>query len=123
MNVFEFRDQLIDDYERFSRSFTQIHAEDIRDAVESACGGPPFAWDPNRRAWLRAEFDAYFAHLYGLTRAELSATSSTLPMSWVKIIPPRPSASKRLCNLIRPGFRRGGHTQSKFLCSHRGLAR
>ena len=25
--------------------------------------------------------------------------------------------------VIGPGFRKGGHTQSKFLCSHRGLAR
>jgi Winged helix-turn helix len=24
---------------------------------------------------------------------------------------------------VRPGFRKGGHTQSKFLCFHRGLAR
>jgi hypothetical protein len=24
---------------------------------------------------------------------------------------------------LMPGFRKGGHTQSKFLCSHRGLAR
>lgn len=36
MDVFEFRDQLIGDYERFSRSFTQIRAEDIHDAVEAA---------------------------------------------------------------------------------------
>lgn len=33
--------------------------------------GPPFAWDPDRRAWLRAELDAYYARLYGLTRDEL----------------------------------------------------
>jgi hypothetical protein len=33
--------------------------------------GPPFAWDPDRRALLRAELDAYFARLYGLTRDEL----------------------------------------------------
>lgn len=36
MDVFEFRNRLIEDYARFSRSFTQIHAEDIRDAVEAA---------------------------------------------------------------------------------------
>jgi hypothetical protein len=33
--------------------------------------GPPFAWDPERRALLRAELDAYYAWLYGLTRDEL----------------------------------------------------
>jgi superfamily II DNA/RNA helicase len=42
MDVFEFRDRLIDDYERFSRSFTQIRAEDIRDAVETAYRGGRF---------------------------------------------------------------------------------
>jgi superfamily II DNA/RNA helicase len=36
MDVFEFRDRLIEDYERFSRSFTQIRADDIHDAVEAA---------------------------------------------------------------------------------------
>lgn len=33
--------------------------------------GPPFPWDPARRALLRAELDAYYARLYGLTRDEL----------------------------------------------------
>ena len=33
--------------------------------------GAPFAWDPERRALLRAELDAYYAKLYGLTRDEL----------------------------------------------------
>ena len=33
--------------------------------------GPPFAFDPGRRAILRAELDAYYARLYGLTRDEL----------------------------------------------------
>jgi len=36
MDVFDFRDRLIEDYERFSRSFTQIRAKDVRDAVEVA---------------------------------------------------------------------------------------
>ncbi|CAJ2753174.1 Probable type I restriction enzyme BthVORF4518P M protein [Burkholderia pseudomallei] len=31
----------------------------------------PFTWNPERRAQLRAELDAYYAHLYGLTRDEL----------------------------------------------------
>jgi len=33
--------------------------------------GPPFAWDPLRRAILRAELDAFFGRLYGLSRDEL----------------------------------------------------
>jgi hypothetical protein len=33
--------------------------------------GPPFRWDEERRASLRAELDAFYAALYGLTRDEL----------------------------------------------------
>jgi hypothetical protein len=33
--------------------------------------GPPFIFDPERRAYLRAELDAFYAHLYGLNRDEL----------------------------------------------------
>ena len=33
--------------------------------------GEPFTWDEDRRALLRAELDAYYAKLYGLTRDEL----------------------------------------------------
>ena len=33
--------------------------------------GEPFIWDEGRRAKLRAELDAYYAKLYGLTRDEL----------------------------------------------------
>ena len=33
--------------------------------------GPPFPWDETRRALLRAELDARYARLYGLTRDEL----------------------------------------------------
>jgi very-short-patch-repair endonuclease len=32
---------------------------------------PPFRWDEGRRAVLRAELDAYYARLYGLTRKQL----------------------------------------------------
>ena len=34
-------------------------------------GGPPFAWDEDRRAQLRAELDAWYALAYGLSRDEL----------------------------------------------------
>ena len=33
--------------------------------------GKPFKWDEDRRAHLRAELDATYARLYGLTRDEL----------------------------------------------------
>ncbi len=33
--------------------------------------GPPFGWDEERRARLRADLDAFFARKYGLTRDEL----------------------------------------------------
>ena len=33
--------------------------------------GPPFPWNPDHRAILRAELDAWYAKLYGLSRDEL----------------------------------------------------
>jgi hypothetical protein len=33
--------------------------------------GPPFAWEEDRRALLRAELDAWYARAYGLSRGEL----------------------------------------------------
>jgi hypothetical protein len=33
--------------------------------------GSPYTWDDEHRARIRSELDAYFAHLYGLTRDEL----------------------------------------------------
>jgi hypothetical protein len=47
-------------------------AHDLADwARDLGYTGAPFAWDPDRRAQLRAELDAYYARLYGLTRDEL----------------------------------------------------
>jgi len=40
-------------------------------AEDLGFSGPPFPWNPKRRALLRAELDAYYAMLYGLTRDEL----------------------------------------------------
>ena len=45
-----------------------LAAYDTRPTAEQ---GRPFAWHPERRAHLRAELDAYYARLYGLTRDEL----------------------------------------------------
>jgi hypothetical protein len=41
---------------------------------------PPFVWDEERRARLRAELDAIYAHLYGLTREELEYILETFPI-------------------------------------------
>ena len=58
----------------------QAWADDLLAAMPSSdprppeqCGTPlpPFPWNPERRAQLRAELDAYYARLYGLTRDEL----------------------------------------------------
>lgn len=40
-------------------------------AADLGYAGSPFPWNPERRALLRAELDAYYARLYGLTRDEL----------------------------------------------------
>jgi hypothetical protein len=42
--------------------------------------GPPFRWDPERRAQLRAELDACFFHLYDLDRAEVAHVLDTFPI-------------------------------------------
>jgi hypothetical protein len=41
---------------------------------------PPFVWDEARRARLRAELDALYGHLYGLTRDELAYILDTFPI-------------------------------------------
>ncbi len=47
-------------------------ANDLRPFAEDmGYYGEPFRWDEVRRAQLRAELDAYYARLYGLTRDEL----------------------------------------------------
>jgi hypothetical protein len=47
-------------------------AHDLKPWAADLCyNGEPFPWNPERRAQLRAELDAYYARLYGLTRDEL----------------------------------------------------
>jgi hypothetical protein len=41
---------------------------------------PPFTWDEARRSQLRAELDALYAHLYGLSREELAYILETFPI-------------------------------------------
>jgi hypothetical protein len=40
-------------------------------ARDLAIDGPPFAWDEDHRAQLRADLDAFYARAYGLTRDQL----------------------------------------------------
>ena len=42
--------------------------------------GPPFRWDPARRFLLRAELDAAFFHLYGLSRDDTAYVLETFPI-------------------------------------------
>ena len=47
-------------------------AHDLKPWAEAlGFDGPPFGFDPDRRALLRAELDAYYARLYGLSREDL----------------------------------------------------
>ena len=42
--------------------------------------GPPFSWDPDRRALIQAELDAVMMHVYGLTRAEVEHVLDSFPV-------------------------------------------
>lgn len=43
-------------------------------------GGTPFRWNEDRRSVLRAELDAAFLHLYGVTRDDADYIMSTFPI-------------------------------------------
>jgi len=50
------------------------HDENAHERNSAAAGSdllPPFVWNDDRRSVIRSELDAYYAHLYGLTRDEL----------------------------------------------------
>jgi hypothetical protein len=57
----------------YSADDLQAWASDLAsyDPRPASQQGQPFAWSFERRAQLRAELDAYYARLYGLTRDEL----------------------------------------------------
>ncbi len=42
--------------------------------------GPPFRWDPDRRALIRAELDAVMFHLYGIERDDVEYIMETFPI-------------------------------------------
>ena len=49
-------------------------------ATDLGDDGPPFVWDDERRALLRAELDAAYFHLYGLDRDEVDYVLDTFPI-------------------------------------------
>jgi hypothetical protein len=49
-------------------------------AKDMGYAGPPFRWDPERRAILRAELDAAFFHLYGLDADDTAYILDTFPV-------------------------------------------
>lgn len=49
--------------------FTDHRLHDFCSAISGST--VPYSWNPDRRALLRAELDAYYARLYGLNREEL----------------------------------------------------
>jgi hypothetical protein len=66
--------QLIHCHWEENKSVTGGHEFNPPEWAEIAEDGiplPPFKWDADRRARLRAELDAYYALLYGLTRKQL----------------------------------------------------
>lgn len=52
------------------QSYTSYSMRPLAEALGYT--GEPFPWDEDRRAQLKAELDAYYAKLYGLTRDELA---------------------------------------------------
>jgi len=56
-------------------------ASDLK-AFAQACGyeGPPFKWNEERRAQLRAKLDAIYFHLYGISRDDVAYILDTFPI-------------------------------------------
>jgi hypothetical protein len=50
-------------------------------ADDLGTAGPPFRWDPDRRALLRADLDASFLHIYGLDREESEHVLDSFPVT------------------------------------------
>ena len=49
-------------------------------ALDLGYDGPPFTWDEERRARLRAELDGIYAHLYGISRDDFAYILDTFPI-------------------------------------------
>jgi len=48
-------------------------------ASEHGFNGPPFRWNEERRALIRAELDACLFHVYGITRPDVDHILDTFP--------------------------------------------
>jgi hypothetical protein len=62
-----------------NREHTQAYPREAP-FIEPGWPRPPFTWDEARRSQLRAELDALYAHLYGLSREELATILETFPI-------------------------------------------
>jgi hypothetical protein len=69
---------LLDQWEA-NREHTQAYPR-VSPFIEPGWPRPPFTWDAARRSQLRAELDALYAHLYGLSREELAYILETFPI-------------------------------------------
>jgi hypothetical protein len=79
----------------------QIPSYDLDRGVEIE--PPPFKWDPERRAQLRAELDAFYARAYGLSRDELryildpaDVKGPDYPSETFRVLKKRNSAIRRI---------------------------
>lgn len=66
--------------EAWDRWFADAPIHDSTPPAGQPAMPAPFVWDEERRARLRAELDAVYAHLYGLTREELAYILDTFPI-------------------------------------------
>ena len=66
--------------ETWDRWFADAPVHDSTPPAGQPAMPAPFVWNEERRARLRAELDAVYAHLYGLTREELTYILDTFPI-------------------------------------------
>jgi len=70
-DVWEEADEPLREAIRAWREAAPTHPDSPPDWAEGPYPFPPFVWDEERRAQIRAELDAYYARLYGLNRKQL----------------------------------------------------
>lgn len=65
-----------------ARSLELLHTswevQPMADELGASTG--PFAWDDERRFWLRTELDAFYFHLYGISRDDVDYIMETFPI-------------------------------------------
>ncbi|MFN4073486.1 MAG: Eco57I restriction-modification methylase domain-containing protein [Thermus sp.] len=70
-DVWEEADEPLREAIRAWQEAAPTHPDSPPDWAEGPYPFPPFVWDEERRAQIRAELDAYYARLYGLSRKQL----------------------------------------------------